>query len=125
MSSNCLHRFVCCVSVLVLSVCFSTYSSAEKDKNKNSVLKRGDMVMGTVVDNEEKPLNEINVLESSTEGRILTSTTTDANGDFAFKVVDPSDSLKIKQKGYETVAVPLDQKFFTIKLNPAPKKEEE
>ena len=125
LSSDCLHRFVCCVSLLALTLCLSTNASAEKDKNTKNLVKRGEMVMGTVVDCDNNPLTDIKIMESSSEGRVMASTTTDANGDFAFKVYDPKDSLKIKTKGYQTVSVPFDTKFFSIKLEKAPEKKEE
>ena len=128
LSSNCLHRLVCCASLIALTLCFSTSvwaekNKANKDKEKDAV-KRGEMVMGTVVDINEQPMTDIKVLESSVEDRINTFTTTDSNGDFALKVYDPKDSIKIKIKGYETVAVPLDRKFYTITMVPAPVTEE-
>ena len=90
------------------------------NKANKDAIKRGDMVMGSVVDINEKPMTEIKVLEYSPEKRVTTYTTTDANGDFAFKVYDPRDSLRVKIKGYETVTVPLDKKFYSITLVPAP-----
>lgn len=80
--------------------------------------------MGTVVDINEKPMTDIKVLESSVEDRVMTFTSTDANGDFAFKVYDPKDSIKIKIKGYETIAVPLDKKFYSITMVPTPATED-
>lgn len=125
-SSRCLHRLVCCASLIALTLCFSTNVWAEKNKaNKDKdAVKRGEMVMGTVVDINEKPMTDIKVLESSVEDRITTFTSTDANGDFALKVYDPKDSIKIKIKGYKDVSVPLDRKYFSITMVPAPATEE-
>ena len=120
LSSNCLHRLVCCASLIALTLCLSTNVWAEKNKANKDAIKRGDMVMGSVVDINEKPMTEIKVLEYSPEKRVTTYTTTDANGDFAFKVYDPRDSLRVKIKGYETVTVPLDKKLYSITLVPAP-----
>ena len=121
-SSKCLHRLVCCASLIALTLCFSTNVWAEKNKaNKDKdAIKRGDMVMGTVVDVNEQPMTEIKVLEYSVEKRVTTYTTTDSNGDFALKVYDPKDSIRIKIKGYETITVPLDKKFYTLTMVPAP-----
>ena len=124
LSSNCLHRLVCCASFLALTLCLSTNASAEKKNKDKDAIKRGDMVMGTVVDINEKPMTDIKVLESSVEDRVMTFTSTDANGDFAFKVYDPKDSIKIKIKGYETIAVPLDKKFYSITMVPTPATED-
>ncbi|MCQ2068104.1 MAG: hypothetical protein MJY68_03260 [Bacteroidaceae bacterium] len=123
-SSKCLHRLVCCASLLFLTVCLSTNVSARKDKADQSVVKRGEMIMGTVIDVNENPVTEIKVLESTKEDRVMTFATTDANGDFALKVYDPSDSIKIKVKGYKNVALPINQKFYSIKLEPIPAGEE-
>ena len=126
-SSNCLRRLVCCASLITLTLCFSTNMWAEKNKaNKDKdAVKRGDMVMGTVVDINEQPMTDIKVLEFSAEKRVTTYTSTDSNGDFAFKVYDPKDSIRIKIKGYETVMVPLDKKFYSITMVPAPVVDEE
>ena len=117
-SSKCLQSIVCSISLLVLTVCFSTNVFAEKNKTEQNVIKKGDMVMGTVSDLNENPLEEIKVLEATAEDRVMTFSTTDAGGNFSFKVVNPKDSLKIRQKGYQTVTLPLDKKYFTITLEP-------
>ena len=117
-SSNCLQSIVCSVSLLVLTICFSANAFAEKTKTNQSVIKRGDMVMGNVTDIENNPLEEIKVLEATAEDRVMAYGTTDANGDFSFKVNNPNDSIKIRQKGFETVVLPLDKKYFSITLKP-------
>lgn len=117
-SSNCLQSIVCSLSMLVLTTCFSTNVYAEKTKADQNVIKRGDMVMGNVTDINNNPLEEIKVLEATSEDRVMTFGTTDANGDFSFKVNNPKDSLKIRAKGFETVALPLDKKYFSITLQP-------
>jgi len=118
LSSKCLRGIVCSASLLALTICFSTNASAQKNKANQNPIKKGDMVMGVVMDINENPLEEIKVLESSAEDRVMTFSTTTAGGDFSIKVVNPSDSLKIKHKGYQEVALPLDKKFFTITLKP-------
>ena len=119
-SSKCLRSIVCGASLLVLTLCFSTNVSAQKNKNNQNVLKRGDMVMGTVVDVAENPMTDLKVLESSVEDRVMTFTSTDSNGDFALKIHDPKDSLQIKIKGYQTVSLALDKKYYSITLVPLP-----
>ncbi len=81
--------------------------------------------MGTVVDVNEQPMTDIKVLEYSAEKRVTTYTTTDSNGDFALKIYDPKDSIRIKIKGYETITVPLDKKFYSFTLVSAPVIEDE
>lgn len=117
-SLNCLQKIVCSFSFLVLTVCFSTNMFAEKSNAPQNGIKRGDMIMGNVTDNANNPLEEIKVLESNSEDRVMTFGTTDANGDFSFKLNNPKDSLKIKAKGYQTVVLPLDKKYFSITLEP-------
>jgi len=123
-SSNSLQNIVCSISLLVLTALFSTNVLAEKTKTDQNPIKKGDMVMGIVSDLNENPLEEIKVLEATAEDRVMTFSTTDANGNFSFKVVNPKDSLKIRQKGYQTVTLPLDKKYFTITLKPAQAVEE-
>jgi len=118
LSSKCLRGIVCSASFLALTICFSTNALAEKKKADQNLVKKGDMVMGVVMDINENPLEEIKVLESSAEDRVMTFSTTTSSGDFSFKVVNPTDSLKIKHKGYQEVVLPLDKKYFTITLKP-------
>lgn len=122
-SSNCLRGIVCMTAFLAFTISFGTTASAQKNKSDQNLLKKGDMVMGVVTDINENPLEEIKVLESSDEDRVMTFSTTTSSGDFSFKVVNPKDSLKIKYKGYQEVALPLDKKFFTITLKPIENKD--
>lgn len=117
-SSRCLRGLVCGASLLVLSICSSSNAFAQKNKTEQNPIKKGDMVMGIVQDMNENPLEEIKVLESSVEDRVMTYSTTTSGGDFSIKVVNPKDSIKIKHKGYQEVSLPLNKKFYTITLMP-------
>ena len=117
-SSKCLRGLVCGTSLLFLSICFSSNAFAQKNKTEQNPIKKGDMVMGIVQDINENPLEEIKVLEASTEDRVMTFSTTTSGGDFSIKVVNPKDSIKIRHKGYQEVSLPLDKKFYTITLLP-------
>ena len=117
-SSKCLRGLVCGTSLLFLSISLSSNAFAQKNKTEQNPIKKGDMVMGIVQDMDENPLQEIKVLESSVEDRVMTYSTTTSGGDFSIKVVNPKDSIKIKHKGYEEVSLPLDKKFYTITLMP-------
>ena len=118
LSSKCLRGLVCGTSLLFLSISLSSNAFAQKNKTEQNPIKKGDMVMGIVQDMDENPLQEIKVLESSVEDRVMTYSTTTSGGDFSIKVVNPKDSIKIKHKGYQEVSLPLDKKFYTITLMP-------
>ena len=118
LSSKCLRGLVCGTSLLFLSISLSSNAFAQKNKTEQNPIKKGDMVMGVVQDMNENPLQEIKVLESSVEDRVMTYSTTTSGGDFSIKVVNPKDSIKIKHKGYQEVSLPLDKKFYTITLMP-------
>lgn len=119
-ASNCLQRLFCGASLLVLTVCLSTNVFAEKAKKDPNALKKGDIIMGNVSDNSNLPMEEVKVLEATAEDRVMAFGTTDANGDFSFKVYNPKDSIKIRHKGYKEIVLPMDKKYYSIILTPAP-----
>lgn len=111
-----LQGIVCSVSLLFLSVCFSTNAIAGINDAEQVKIKKGDIVAGNVADKNEKPLANLNVVERNADGRIINATTTDENGDFSFRVNNPKDSVFIKRKGFEPQTLPLDRKYYQIIL---------
>ena len=73
----------------------------EEPQQKESKVKAGSTITGTVKDNVG-PLHYANLVEIDQYGRIVAQTTTDKNGKFSLKVVDPSHKIRISYVGYKT-----------------------
>ena len=67
---------------------------AEEPQQKESKVKAGSTITGTVKDNVG-PLHYANLVEIDQYGRIVAQTTTDKNGKFSLKVVDPGHKIRI------------------------------
>lgn len=74
---------------------------AEEPQQKESKVKAGSTITGTVKDNVG-PLHYANLVEIDQYGRIVAQTTTDKNGKFSLKVVDPGYKIRISYVGYKT-----------------------
>ena len=116
------HHVLCSVSLLVFSA-ISTYSSAKTAirfaNDTVSVDLRpvaGDTIRGIVKD-DRGPMMMVNVTERSSDGRMVAYGITDADGKFSFCLVDPRDRLQIACVGYDTIDIPISERFFDIKLN--------
>ena len=116
------HHVLCCVSLLVFSA-ISTYSSARNTirfaNDTVSVDSRplaGDTIRGIIKD-DRGPMMMVNVTERNADGRMVAFGTTDAEGVFSFRLVDPSDRLQIACVGYDTIDIPISERFYDIKLN--------
>ena len=73
----------------------------EEPQQKESKVKAGSTITGTVKDNVG-PLHYANLVEIDQYGRIVAQTTTDKNGKFSLKVVDPGHKIRISYVGYKT-----------------------
>ena len=77
---------------------------AEEPQQKESKVKAGSTITGTVKDNVG-PLHYANLVEIDQYGRIVAQTTTDKNGKFSLKVVDPGHKIRISYMGYKTQTI--------------------
>ena len=116
------HHVLCCVSLLVFSA-ISTYSSARTSirfandtVNVDSRPVAGDTIKGIIKD-DRGPMMMVNVMERNADGRMMAYGTTDAEGQFSFRLVDPCDRLQIACVGYDTIDIPISERFYDIKLN--------
>lgn len=75
----------------------------------------GDVVSGTVSD-AIGPIMMANVVEVDKSNRIVSSTQTDMNGNFSFKIKDPKNKLKFSYVGYTTKIVPINSTSYNIML---------
>ena len=85
-------------------------------------LKTGDIITGTVYD-YDGPMILVNVVEQDSSGRIVTQSITDAKGNFSFQLVNPSDSIVVAYKGYQTIKIPIEKKQHEIRLKMETSKE--
>lgn len=91
----------------MLLACFSAVSKAQ--------VAAGDVISGNVSDDIE-PLMMVNVVEIDKNGRIVAHGVTDINGNFSFRCVSPKNKLKISYIGCQTQIIPIDKKYFKVKL---------
>src|SRR5574344_139383 len=91
------------ISIFMLLVCFCIQASAQ--------VKAGDVVSGQVWD-ELEPLMMVNVVEVDHNGRIVAHGTTDINGNFSFKIVNPKNNIRISYVGCQTVNLPITKRAF-------------
>ena len=75
----------------------------------------GDVVSGTVSD-AIGPIMMANVIEIDRSNRIVSSTQTDMNGNFSFKIKDPKNKLKFSFVGYKSKTVAINSTSYNIIL---------
>lgn len=75
-------------------------------------------VHGTVED-EFGPLMAATVCEVDANGRIISSTITDMNGNFSMKIIKQKDKLRIQYVGLKTVELPIDKTTYNIVMESA------
>ena len=73
------------------------------------------LIYGTVSD-DNGPIAGIIVTERNAHDRIMAQTTTDVNGNFSFRLVNPYNTIKIAYNGYETVDIPITKSHFEIQM---------
>lgn len=80
--------------------------------------KAGDIISGTVND-ALGPVTMANVVEIDAANRIVSSTVTDINGNFSFKLKNPKNKLRISFVGYKTVTLPLNKFKYSVTMRDA------
>jgi len=76
-------------------------------------IKPGQVLTGQVTDEKGEPLQTANVTEQDEDGRIYGNAVTDANGNFAIKIVNPEHNIRVSYIGCKT---------FLTKVSNMPKK---
>ncbi len=92
-------------------------AKAEEPQQKASEVKAGSTITGTVKD-KEGPLHYANLVEIDQYGRIVAQTTTDKNGKFSLKVVDPSHKIRISYVGYKNNTLDISSNNIDATLEP-------
>ena len=80
--------------------------------------KAGDIISGVIQD-AEGPMMMVNVTERDAADRIVAHAITDMEGNFSFRLVNPSDRLQVTYVGYETVDIPINKTYFDITMKDA------
>ncbi|MBR5934750.1 MAG: hypothetical protein IKZ89_01210 [Bacteroidaceae bacterium] len=99
--------------IVLLLVAAAITSAFAQDKPK-----AGDIIYGIVSDNEG-PMMGVYVTERNEYDRIMAQSTTDVNGNFSFKLVNPDDRILITYPYYETVDKRIDRKYIEITMKEA------
>ena len=76
---------------------------------------KGDIIYGSLTD-EKGPMSGVNITEINDTYRIMAQTTTDVNGNFSFRLVNPDNTIMIACSGYETVDIPITKSHFEIQM---------
>lgn len=96
--------------IIALALAFSTSLFAQ--------VKSGDIISGHVYDDIDAVMSAT-VVEVDANNRNVAGATTDIDGNFSFKCVNPKNKILVKFLGYESVTLPIDRKVFKIKLKSA------
>ena len=82
-------------------------------------LKKGNLIYGTVTENG-KPVSGVCVVEVNANDRIMAQDTTDINGQYSFRLVNPQNRLRATRVGYETVDMAITKKNIDINIKKQP-----
>lgn len=77
-------------ALLLLTAVMTSVSAQDK-------LQKGDLIYGTVTDSVG-PVAGIIIIEKNSNNRIMAQTTTDENGNFSFRLVDPDNEICFMRK---------------------------
>ena len=92
-------------------------AKAEEPQQKASEVKAGSTITGTVKD-KDGPLHYANLVEIDQYGRIVAQATTDKNGHYALKVVDPAHKIRISYVGYKSNTLDISSNKMDATLEP-------
>ena len=77
------------------------------------------MISGVVSD-KEGPMALVNVTQRDSLDRIVAQSITDREGKFTFPLLNPGNTIKVTYLGYEPVNLPINKKYYEIRLNELP-----
>ena len=89
----------------------------DEPQQKDSEVKAGSTITGTVMD-KEGPLHYANLVEIDQYGRIVAQTSTDKNGHYALKVVNPAHKIRISYVGYKSNTLDISSNKMDVTLDP-------
>jgi hypothetical protein len=90
---------------------------AEEPQQTASEVKAGSTITGTVTD-KDGPLHYANLVEIDQYGRIVAQATTDKNGHYALKVVNPAHKIRISYVGYKNNTLDIGSNKMDAMLEP-------
>jgi len=83
-----------------------------------SDIKPGQVLTGQVTDEKGEPCQTANVTEQDEDGRIYANAVTDANGNFAIKIVNPEHNIRVSYVGCKTFLTKVSNMPKKVKLPP-------
>jgi hypothetical protein len=90
------------------------------DKAKEAkAVKAGDMISGTVIE-DFGPLHGADVIEVDESGRTVGHATTDINGKFMLKVVNPQHKIRIEYPGLQSVTLDITSEPYDVMMQLIP-----
>ena len=84
-------------------------------------LKPGDVIKGSVSNQDGQPLEFTNIVEVDEYQRIVAHTISDNNGNFTLKVVDPKHKIRISYVGFMSKTLDISSNKFDVVLEPSMK----
>jgi len=75
----------------------------------------GTMISGAIFD-EQGPMIGVNVTEVDAANRYVAYAVTDVNGNFSFKIVNPSNHIRIACVGYKTQILPIKGTYYKVRM---------
>ena len=97
------------------SVLFA-HTDNKADKTPTQVkISEGDIITGKVLD-ADGPVFMARIFEIDLAGRIFSSAITDPEGNFAFRLVNPQNMIRVSKEGYEDFKGVIDSKEIVINL---------
>lgn len=83
-----------------------------------SDVKPGDVITGSVSNQDGQPFQYANLVEEDEYHRIVAHAITDTNGKFTLKVVDPKHKIRISYVGYKSKTIDISGKQIDVVLEP-------
>ena len=92
-----------------------------KEVAKADDVKAGDKITGTVKNKNGQPLQYVNLVEIDEYGRIISSTITDKNGNFAIKVANPKHKIRCSYVGLKSLTLDITSNQMDVTMENAMK----
>lgn len=86
----------------------------QQESNQTYIVKKGDVVTGTVKTKDGQPIPKLTIVERKINGKAKRSTLTNEKGEFSLKVVNPSDLIDIQYQDHFPQQLDIDRKHYDI-----------
>ena len=108
------------VSLLLLPLFFNSCKTVSHRRIRQELsdtvsVKQGDIIKGVVV-KDGKPFPGVEISEQALYYNMVNTTVTDENGEFTLVVIDPSNKLYIRHRGYVTQEWPINRTMYKVHM---------